>query len=96
MFVNSGGNAITEGEHFRKAIAAGANIVHINTELRVAWRNLLAESLANAPNEVVPYKLLRPVVDSVKKVIGSRLRLFHGEKVALPQLQAWSEESSKR
>jgi hypothetical protein len=50
-------------------------------ELRVVWRNSLAESLADAPNEVVPYKLLRPVVDSVKKVIGSRLRLFHGEKL---------------
>lgn len=71
----------TEDEHFRKAIAAGVNIVHINTELRVAWRKSLAESLADAPNEVVPYKLLRPVVDSVKKVIGSRLRLFHGEKL---------------
>jgi hypothetical protein len=33
------------------------------------------------PNEVVPYRILRPVVDSVKHVVTSRLRLFHGEPV---------------
>ena len=32
------GGSGTEDEDFRKAIAAGINIVHINTELRVAWR----------------------------------------------------------
>jgi len=31
--------------------------------------------------EVVPYRILRPVVDSVEQVVGSRLRLFHGEPV---------------
>ncbi|MDQ2842989.1 MAG: class II fructose-bisphosphate aldolase [Acidobacteriota bacterium] len=25
-------------EDFRKAVAAGINVIHINTELRVAWR----------------------------------------------------------
>ena len=66
----------------RKAIAAGINIIHINTELRVAWRRSLGESLARDPNEVVPYRILRPVVDSVKQVVSSRLRLFHGEPVS--------------
>ena len=32
------GGSGTDDEDFRKAIAAGINIVHINTELRVAWR----------------------------------------------------------
>ena len=30
------------------------------------------------PYQVVPYKILPPVVDSVKQVVSSRLRLFDG------------------
>ena len=82
VFLTLHGGSGTDDEHFRKAIAAGINIIHINTELRVAWRESLGESLARDPNEVVPYKILRPVVDSVKQVVSSRLKLFHGEAVS--------------
>ena len=82
VFLTLHGGSGTDDEHFRKAIAAGINIVHINTELRVAWRESLGESLARDTNEVVPYKILRPVVDSVKQVISARLRLFNGEPVS--------------
>jgi fructose-bisphosphate aldolase class II len=82
VFLTLHGGSGTADEDFRKAIAAGINIIHINTELRVAWRKSLGESLARDPNEVVPYKILRPVVDSVKQVVSSRLRLFHGEPVS--------------
>jgi len=82
VFLTLHGGSGTDDDHFRKAIAAGINIIHINTELRVAWRTSLAESLARDPNEVVPYKILRPVVDAVKQVVSSRLRLFHGEPVS--------------
>ena len=81
VFLTLHGGSGTDDEHFRRAIAAGINIIHINTELRVAWRRSLEESLARDTNEVVPYKILRPVVDSVKQVVSSRLRLFHGESV---------------
>jgi fructose/tagatose bisphosphate aldolase len=60
-------------------IAAGINIIHINTELRVAWRRGLEEGLAQQPNEVVPYKVLPFVAESVKKVARARLRLFNGD-----------------
>jgi fructose-bisphosphate aldolase class II len=76
VFLTLHGGSGTDDEHFRKAIAAGINIIHINTELRVAWRESLDKSLARDSNEVVPYKILRPVVDSVKQVVRSRLRLF--------------------
>src|SRR5246500_5587151 len=76
VFLTLHGGSGTDDEHFRKAIAAGINIIHINTELRVAWRESLADSLARDANEVVPYKILRPVVDSVKQVVSSRLKLF--------------------
>jgi fructose-bisphosphate aldolase class II len=82
VFLTLHGGSGTDDEHFRKAIAAGINIIHINTELRVAWRESLGESLARDANEVVPYKILRPVVDSVKQVVSSRLRLFHGQSVS--------------
>jgi fructose-bisphosphate aldolase, class II len=82
IFLTLHGGSGTEDDHFRKAIAAGINIIHINTELRVTWRRSLEESLARDPNEVVPYKILRPVVDAVKEVVISRLQLFHGESVS--------------
>jgi fructose-bisphosphate aldolase, class II len=82
VFLTLHGGSGTDDEHFRKAIAAGINIIHINTELRVAWRRSLDQSLARDSNEVVPYKILRPVVDSVKQVVNSRLRLFHGQPVS--------------
>jgi len=82
VFLTLHGGSGTDDEHFRKAIAAGINIIHINTELRVAWRESLDKSLARDPNEVVPYKILRPVVDSVRQVVSSRLRLFHGQSVS--------------
>jgi len=72
------GGSGTEDEDFRKAIAAGINIIHINTELRVAWRESLEASLAKEPGEVVPYKILPPVIEAVKEVVLSRLRLFNG------------------
>jgi fructose-bisphosphate aldolase class II len=61
----------------RKAIGAGINIVHINTELRVAWRRGLEEGLSNKPDEVVPYKILPFAVQSVEEATRSRLAPFN-------------------
>jgi fructose-bisphosphate aldolase class II len=74
------GGSGTDDEDLRKAIAAGINIIHINTELRVAWRRGLEEGLAKQPNEVVPYKILPFAVDSVKQIARARLKLFNGDK----------------
>lgn len=71
------GGSGTDDDDFRKAITAGISIIHINTELRVAWRSSLERSLAGKPDEVVPYKILPPVVESVKEVVKSRLELFN-------------------
>jgi len=80
VFLTLHGGSGTDEEDFRKAIAAGINIVHINTELRVAWRRGLEQALAKQPDEVVPYKILPSAVDSVKQVVASRLKLFSGER----------------
>jgi fructose-bisphosphate aldolase class II len=80
VFLTLHGGSGTDDEDLRKAIAAGINIVHINTELRVAWRQGLEQGLAKHPGEVVPYKILPSAVDSVKQVVSSRLRLFNGDR----------------
>ena len=51
-------------------------VVHINTEVRLAWRRGLNAAIEEQPNEIVPYKLLPRVVDSVKQVVTARLALF--------------------
>ena len=81
VFLTLHGGSGTNDDDFRKAIAAGINIIHVSTELRVAWRRCLEASLAARPNEVVPYTILRPVVDSVAEVVGSRLRLFNEKRL---------------
>lgn len=72
------GGSGTDDEDLQKAIGAGINIIHINTELRVAWRRGLEEGLAKDVNQVVPYKILPFAVESVKRVARSRLQLFNG------------------
>jgi fructose-bisphosphate aldolase, class II len=79
-FLTLHGGSGTAEEDFRKAIGAGINIVHINTELRVAWRRGLEEGLAKQPDEVAPYKILPYAVNSVREVAASRLRLFNGKR----------------
>jgi ketose-bisphosphate aldolase len=80
VFLTLHGGSGTDDEDLRKAIAAGINIIHINTELRVAWRHGLEQGLAKQPDEVVPYKILPSALDAVKQVVASRLRLFNGER----------------
>lgn len=79
VFLTLHGGSGTDAEDFLRAIAAGMNIIHISTELRVAWRHSLESSLASQPDEVVPYKVLTPVVEGVKQVVSSRLKLFDAQ-----------------
>ena len=82
VFLTLHGGSGTDDEDFQQAIAAGINIIHINTELRVAWRQSLERSLAANPKQVVPYRILQPVVESVKQVTAGRLRLFNAVRKA--------------
>jgi len=73
------GGSGTDDEDFRRAIAAGINVIHINTELRVAWRRGLEDAIRENRNEIVPYKLLQFALESVKQVASARMRLFNGK-----------------
>src|SRR3989344_4352798 len=71
-----GGSGIKD-EEFIKAINAGISTIHINTEIRLAWRKGIEKALAMNPEEIVPYKILPAVIDEIKKITSGRLKLFN-------------------
>ncbi len=74
------GGSGTSDEDFVSAISAGIRIVHINTEIRVAWRNGMELGLESDKNEISPYKLLAFSKTAIKEVVIKRLKLFNGLK----------------
>ena len=76
IFMTLHGGSGTNDDDFKRAIKAGMTIVHVNTELRIAWRRGIEAGLATMPNEFSPYKILPVAVESVRKVVKSRLELF--------------------
>ena len=77
IFMTLHGGSGTRDQDFQQAIKAGMTIVHVNTELRLAWRQGLQSALQGHPGEVAPYKLLPEVVGAVSEVVQKRLRLFN-------------------
>ena len=57
---------------------AGCSIVHINTDIRVAYRKGIEASLAADANEIAPYKFLAGGVKDVQDMTEKYLRLFAG------------------
>ena len=74
-----GGSGISDKD-FREAIKAGISMIHINTEIRVAYKEALKKFLKENPNEVVPYKILPSTVEAIEKVVEARLKLFNNIK----------------
>lgn len=63
-------------EDMSKAIDAGIRIIHINTELRLAYKEGIEEGLKSG--ELAPYKFLAEGVEEMKKVVLNKLKLFNG------------------
>lgn len=72
-----GGSGIAD-EDFRAAVQAGISIIHINTEIRRAWREGMAKSFGES-DSVAPYKLMTPAYEAVKAIVKQRLALFAGK-----------------
>ena len=70
-----GGSGSTD-EDFVAAIEAGISIVHINTDIRVAYRKGIEAGLAASVDEIAPYKFLAPGVEGVRSTTEKYLRLF--------------------
>ncbi|MFA5997265.1 MAG: class II fructose-bisphosphate aldolase [Candidatus Paceibacterota bacterium] len=73
------GGSGTSDEDFQNAIKAGIGIIHINTEIRVAYHDAVKAYLAEHPDETAPYKFMKPAVDAVAAVVEKRMRLFNME-----------------
>ncbi len=73
-FLTLHGGSGTNPDDVRRAVAAGITIVHVSTELRVAWRGGLEGALARDPDEIAPYRLLSPAVDAVRRVVRAKLQ----------------------
>lgn len=70
-----GGSGLRD-EDFANAIDAGICIVHINSELRLAYREEIEKTLQEDPDEINPSKLLTPAVDEIEEIVEKRMRLF--------------------
>lgn len=70
-----GGSGITD-EEFRQTITAGISIIHINTELRLAYKQGLQKSLMEDPDEIAPYKYFKPALQAMQAVVEKRMVLF--------------------
>ena len=77
QFMTLHGGSGTSDEHFAAAIKNGMNIVHVNTELRIAWRHGFEEGLKNNPNDVAPSKILPTVYEKIAAVVRKRMTLFN-------------------
>lgn len=66
-------------EDIRGAIKAGIAIVHINTELRLAYRAGLMKSLSEDIEEVSPYKYLKPAKLAMRHVVLEKLKIISSQ-----------------
>lgn len=64
-------------EDIQNAIKNGVAIVHINTEIRVAFHDALVKEVTDNPGEVAPYKMLKPSLEAVQKVVTDKLKFFN-------------------
>lgn len=71
-----GGSGLRD-EDFTNAIKAGVSIVHINSEIRLAYKESVKKFIAEHENEITPAKILQPAVDAIQKIVEARLKLFN-------------------
>ena len=74
-----GGSGLRDVD-FTDAISAGISVVHISTEIRVAFVEGLKESILKNKDEIVPYKILELAKEDVEEIVGERLKLFNNLK----------------
>lgn len=62
-------------EEVAEAIAAGIRIVHINTELRIAYKKGVEKGLSS--DQLAPYKFMAEGVEEMKKIVTAKLKVFN-------------------
>ncbi len=71
-----GGSGLRD-EDFTNAIKAGVSIVHINSEIRLAYKEAVEKFITEHANEINPSKILTPAVEAIEKIVEARLKLFN-------------------
>ncbi|MDE2116886.1 MAG: class II fructose-bisphosphate aldolase, partial [Patescibacteria group bacterium] len=71
------GGSGNSAEDFQAAIDAGVAIIHVNTEIRVAYRKALKRELEEDVDEIAPYKIMKPAVQAMQAVIAEKLKTFN-------------------
>lgn len=79
IYMTLHGGSGTVDDDFVRAVQAGMDIVHVSSELRLAWRRGVEAALADQ-DEIAPYKLLAGSVSGIEKIVTNRLKLFNGIK----------------
>jgi len=69
-----GGSGINTND-IKKAVASNIVKINVNSELRIAYKMTLQESL-NSSNEVAIYKLTSPAIKAVQGVVERKIQLF--------------------
>lgn len=70
-----GGSGVPD-ESIRKAIAAGAGKINVNTENQVACTAAIREALVKDANVIDPRKYLTPARNAMVEVVRNKIRLF--------------------
>lgn len=70
-----GGSGVSDTD-FTDAIKAGIVIVHISTEMRLAYRQAVTKAFSENADELAPYKLSREAVVSVQAIVERYVKLF--------------------
>lgn len=73
------GGSGTPDQDIKKAIQLGVNKININTELRIAYKEELEETIEEHPEEIKPYKILTPAVEAIKKIVEEKIKLFRSQ-----------------
>lgn len=72
-----GGSGSTD-EDFTASVQAGMALIHINTDIRIAYRKGIEASLQASADEIAPYRFLAGGIEGVRSVAERHMRLFAG------------------
>lgn len=61
---------------FKRAILVGISVIHVNTEIRLAFRKSLEDSLKANPDDIAPYSIMENSVYEMEKVVEEKLKVF--------------------
>jgi fructose-bisphosphate aldolase, class II len=78
------GGSGTPGHYFIEAVKIGVTKVNINTDMRIAYRETLEKVLADNKTEFAVVKLMDQVIESVQKVVESKIDMFNSSGKARP------------